>query len=423
MASVSSWWLGQALRSGGAGLIRRCYFTDDAGGVFDLSHRVLQWPTISYAAGRLAAHKVDVELAGYTPRSTDHYFLQMQLTSNSWMKLFHTDSRLTLELGFTHPQSGQEYLTLFNGRVSACDYSKGRIQLSARGVDNRLEDTMLGTEGNPMLIGCQSNSAYWLSPHSVAWTVCASCGLDTTTGTANPDIDWTAWVAWLGTFSAHYQNTSVVAVLTGQNGASVLAEIAKQTHSVIGFDMLGRLTVARRNGPPRSGSPVVGFDHILDLRYKADRERSNNYLTIMGHYLPGSGGIGGTWHGGSDINQFNTFMGPTYGYRHDRWQSEHFFFCVNTAAHVQAHQYLGISSTSMPASQKRFFPAVRLSLPLAGVILELGGGMRIVDSWMGVDSGTEWLVTGKTISMETGRVDLDGEERQEWRGYYPVGKL
>ena len=414
MPSVTSWFLGQALRPGGTELMRQALIVTSDGDTWDVSGRVLRWPTIKQTTGRFQATKLNVTLAAVQDASEDHPFLRFDFDTNSMMVAYEKGTRLKLSMGYVHPFSGPELVTMFDGRIEATKWRRGTVGLRLRGADLRLEDMQLGNVHSPMYVGSAVQSSTWISPHSVAWIACSSAGLDVTTDSTNEDINWDKWYTWRETFSdnaIHFQKHSCVAAFTGQKVGAVLNEIARQTHSLIGVDINGKVVVARRNAANTAGSPVFdSLKHLMDLEYNIGRDRGAQHVTVMNNY-----NVGSVKWANAPYEVYNAHIGYTWGYRHERWESTKFWYQVQSAARFNAYQLIGYSSTSMPADQKQYFPSARVTMPFIGSYLEITDSFRMVDSWAGVSSGTEWYITSKGTSMETGKVVFDVEKRQEVR--------
>jgi hypothetical protein len=390
--------------------MRRAVLVASDGEAYDMSHRVLQWPTIRQRANRFQAAKLTLKIAATDDPAEDLSYLRMRFDSDSMMVAFQEGTKLTLDMGYVHPDSGPELINMFTGRIEALKWRKGTIGITCRGADMPLEDMQLGNEVVPLEVGSILNSGTWMSASSIAWRACVEAGLDTTTDGTNEDINWDKFNTWAGTFSdytTYFQKYSCCAAFTGQKTGAILAEIARQTHSIIGIDSVGKLVVSRRNAANTAGNPVFGLNHILDVEYLVDRHNTVSHITMHTQYQPDSG-----YWGGAPIDNYNAAIGAIYGYRHETWKSPRFWFHVDCAMQFQGYQLLGYSSSSIPAEQKRYFGQALLTLPFLGSYLEITDSLRIVDSWANVDSATEWYITERATSMEKGTVKFRIQERQ-----------
>ena len=379
--NVSSWFIEQA-RAPVSSPIRR--FTI---GGSDYSSTVIRWPSLGSKAGTIdlgttvvVLGNVDNALSFFV--GCDHFLT--------------TSCEITL--GFSHPDSGEEAISLFMGTPSnlvfARDGKELRIQL--QGKTKRLTDTSLGTEAESGGVDF-TNSAYY--PSDLAWTLITCYGqMSSLESDANPDVEYSEWADWRD--ANRVRDIRVKAYLKGERIFQVLDTLATMDGRIISF----------QNGKLRFRDPFESFDpkspyfplkSILELSVSLDPERITNHFFVEANYDPETSRFI------AQFSQVNSASQAVFGTRSGRFSSRGVWFSSARDA-----QYL---------VQDRLRFGAR---PLAEVHVKasLGGALEISpgDVVSLTHSGFGWAqrlfrVVEQTLNIDNALVDLRLREAQHRR--------
>ena len=135
-AQVSSWFVAQA--AGQRALPQRRFTL----GGSDYSDEVLRWPRLSYRAATVDLGTVTLALSNR--RRAFQFFVDCDLALTSSGEV---------ALGFTHPTSGEERLSLFVGAPSAVSFGTGGTELRLQLQGKKALDWRSFLNGRPDLVG------------------------------------------------------------------------------------------------------------------------------------------------------------------------------------------------------------------------------------------------------------------------------
>ena len=379
--NVSSWFIEQA-RAPVSSPIRR--FTI---GGSDYSSTVIRWPSLGSKAGTIdlgttvvVLGNVDNALSFFV--GCDHFLT--------------TSCEITL--GFSHPDSGEEAISLFMGTPSnlvfARDGKELRIQL--QGKTKRLTDTSLGTEAESGGVDF-TNSAYY--PSDLAWTLITCYGqMSSLESDANPDVQYSEWADWQD--SNRIRDIRVKAYLKGERIFQVLNTLATMDGRIISF----------QNGKLRFRDPFVSFnpehpsfplESILDLSVSLDPERITNHFFVEADYDPETSRFI------TQFSQVNSASQAVFGKRSGRFSSRGVWFSSARDA-----QYLVEDRLRFGA---RPLPEVHVKVPLGGVLeLTPGDVVSLTHSGFGW-AGRLFRVVEQSLNLDNALADLRLSEAQNRR--------
>jgi len=226
---VSSWFVEQTLRQVGTPV--RHFLM----GGSDYADWVLRWPT-------LRAHAGTIDLGTSTIRLANH--------ERTFQFLVDSDMALTtsceIALGYVHPTSGEERISLYVGQPTNVAFADGgtTLRLQLQGKTRQLNDAVLGTDVASGGVDFTTSDYY---PADLAWTLVTSYGgMSTVWSSANPDIHVPGWAAWRDDNAI--RDVRVRGYFTGEKIYEVLDRLAFMDSRVIHFQD-GRLRVQEGIAP------------------------------------------------------------------------------------------------------------------------------------------------------------------------------
>ncbi len=377
--SVTSWFIDQ-LRLKSAAPQRR--FTI---GGSDYSSRVLKWPSWTRTAKDIIASKATVDLAN--PDGSLNGFLE-----RTWMMA----NTCSLALGFTHADSGTEWLTLFSGDIREVKYpNKTKCQVHVRDRLWGLGEKKIGTSDEPVQFSAEI-------PSDVAWTLCTCYGgLSAVASDANPHIDYAAWQAWAAQFSA--DSVLLSAEFTGQSVIQGLADMAEYTDSAIWTDGDGRVRFIRYSEPTSMDVTLDGSE-IEELTVKVDGMALVNKAWCFADYKPES------MYWAISVWAAETTSINTFGLHEQIWKNESIWYVDSVSALVLAQR----RALTMKFPPRRF----ELDTVMVGLHRQLGEMVRFTDSFYAIYSGTAWRFNELEVDLQDLSVRYSLDEGIAGNGFY-----
>jgi hypothetical protein len=380
---VSSWFIAQSRREQTAPVRR---FT--LGGS-DYSQRVLRWPVVRFRTDTIDLGTTQVVLSNI---ARDFQFLVDSGTAL-------TDS-CELSLGFTHPESGEERLSLFVGAPSHLGFTRdGReLRLQMQGKTKRLTDTALGTDTQSGGIDF-TGSAHL--PADLAWTL-VTCygGMADVRSVSNPDIHYAEWEAWRD--ENVVRDLRVKAYLRGERIFQVLNALAVMDARTITFRNT-RLRFGGKYQPFGSVNPELPGDHVLELRVTLDPARITNHFFVEAGYDPGTGVFL------AQLTRVNTASMEIFGQRSARFSSRGVWFATGNDGRYLAEDQVRFG--------RRPRPAVTVRTPLArGLEYSAGEVITLTHSHFGWTQ-RPFRVVEQAIDLDDGSValQLEAAEHRPWQ--------
>jgi hypothetical protein len=334
----------------------------------DYSDGVLKWPTFKRIANRIVASKATIRLDNADGEM--NYFHE---------RLWSMPNTCSVQLGFTHPTSGDELLTLFSGEIKEVKYNNAAINIHLRDRFWGLTEKKVGDSADPAIFSSQI-------PSDIAWTLCASYGqLSGVQSDSNPHIDWDSFNAWAEQFST--DSIEMEARYKGIKTAEALERLGKMTDSAIWTEGDGKLYF-KRYTEPDSLDFLIDQDQFSDLEIKIDGLRPVNKAWVYGGYSPSSN----YWQ----INVFNvdTTAVNTYGLHEEVFKDDTIWY-VNSASAQNLAQRIVLKLKYPP---KRF----KIKTTMIGMHRQIGETVRLVDSFYAINSGTGWRYDEITVNVDTG---------------------
>lgn len=396
MISVSSWWYEQAI--GRQTPQRELLVETWQGSVYDLGPMVKRWPSIKRRCNefKVAGFAVEVPL---TDVSSAHGFLAD--LADPYIALTAT---WRVKVGYVHPASGPEMLTLFTGRTAERTVGQGFGKFKIEAKDARLSESKMGADGTSLWVTYTSpvlgGSPGGATVADIAWTLCTSAGgLDPTESTANVDMNYSRVMSWYATFSETGWQDFMQARGNGQKVAGLLAEVMRQSHSIGWVGVDGRLAFDRRNGLGGRWAPVatLGEDVLLEASFRQPRDlrptRIFGYMYTVGGDLVNA------------ANAVNIVREATYGRIEDEWQSSNIWHDGTDFIEQAGGQATG-------GQTNKLLQEADVVLPFLGVLYELGDVVQLSCSAHLVSS-YHWTVLASDVDMNDLTVSQGLEERDQ----------
>jgi hypothetical protein len=370
--AVSSWFIEQS-RARQAAPLRR--FT--LGGS-DYSDAVLRWPALRFRADTIDLGTTTLQLSNIERRFQLFVDCAHLLTTSAG-----------LALGFAHPDSGPEYLSLFLGAPSHVAFERGgtELRLQLQGRTRRLSEVSLGnaTESG----GLDFTGSAW-HPSDLAWTLVTCYGeLSALESDSNPDIDYGAWLAWHD--ANQVRDVRVQAYPTGERIYQVLDALALMDNRVISFRN-GRLGFRDAVQPFDGESPTLPAETVLEAALSLDPTRLTNHFFAEAAYDPAKGAFT------AQYSKVHSQSEAEFGRHSARFSSPGVWFASGADARYLAEDRVRFGHAPLPL--------LRLRTPLAGG-LEHGVGDVVVwgDSYFGLDA-QPFRVLEQALDLEHGQVEL-----------------
>lgn len=358
---VSSWFIDQLALKASA---PKRVFTI---GASDYSDRVVKWPTFKRTANQIVASKAAIELANDDGQL--NFFHE---------KLWTMANTCSVQVGFTHPDSGDELVSIYSGDVKEVKYpKKSKCRLSLRDRLWGLGEKKVGRSDVSVVFSEQI-------PSDVAWTLCTCYGgLSSVQSTSNPHIDYDSFNAWAAQFSA--DNVVAEADYNGVKVSEAVRDLGEMTDSAIWPEGDGKLYFKRYTEPDSLDfvlTPAAIADVVIDI----DGINIVNKAWVYGEYAPGSD----YWQ--IAAFQVNTTSVNTFGLHEQVWKNKHIWY-TNSA---------GCQNMAQRKIQNLRFPPKKFKVDttVVGLHRQLGETLRFVDSFYSINSGTGWRFDEMTVNVD-----------------------
>jgi len=344
----------------------------------DYSSHVLKWPVIRKSWNDIRPTNLTLDLANEDREFT---FIQTDFTK--------LRSVVKIEFGYTHPSSGSELITLFEGTIEKVRYTRGKVNLTSIDKFSQLSDRVLGSSDEPLEF---VNSNYL--PSDIVWYAVTSYGgYSNITSTSNPDIDYEKWLEWSSIFSASTVFTN--ARFEGEKVTEVLRKIGRMTSSAIFIDN-NRITFYRFSLVNSLGitlginNTTDKFDVELDDRtiinkqlVFADYDVTSNYFKIT-------------------VNDEDNSSVNSFGLR-ERIEKDEVIWYVNSVSAVNYAQRI-VTHNKLP------YENISLETSLVGLTRFLGENVTMVNSFFNIN-GT-YRIMDYGFNTDTGLLNFKIDKSQ-----------
>ncbi|MBA7676594.1 hypothetical protein ES703_84838 [subsurface metagenome] len=272
---------------------------------------------------------------------------------------------------------GGEWLDILTGWGDDPQFPEAIVNLSIRDKLAGLLEKELGSEEVPL---DYFSSSY--NPADLTWAILTTHGgLDSTTSTANTDIDYTTWLAWKAACAT--ANLSLEARFTGQSIREALELIRDLTNSDIYEAGNGKIKFFRFTlGTPPAETYLFDTDKFNAFSVKIDSGKIINYLRVYYDYDPDAE----TWTGNYLLEDSASQQPPPDGYG----------LCSETVDGTVVWHATLASATSYASRRIQVYkdPLETISLTsfMMGMITEVGDTVRITNAFFGYTGDPFWRV-------------------------------
>ncbi len=368
--SVTSWFIDQTqLKT--ASPVRKLTIAGS-----DYSSRVVKWPSIRRAYSDIRPANIAVDLAN----------------EDQALNFFRSEppkllAECQLKMGYTHPTSGDELITLYSGDVDRVLYQKGALKIEMLDKFKQLTERVVGSSNSPTLY---TGSNYL--PSDLAWWLCTSHGgLSTITSTSNPDIDYASFTEWAAVFSG--DSIYVQSRFEGPKVTEALRKVARYTDSGIWVE--GDKVTFARFAEAGSVETVVTGGSIIDLSLSIDDSTVVNKQHVYADYDSTSR----YWK--LDIIDVDSTSVNSYGL-HEEIEKDASIWYVSSATALNMAQRRVLFGGSP-------YQEYNLMLPLVTLPRQIGEMLRIDDDFLSVTSGEAWRIMEYSLDMDRGRMDVKAD--------------
>lgn len=362
--NVTSWFIDQTLAQRPASIVRK--FTI---GTSDYSDRVVNWPTIQRKWDLPQSVALSVTLNNHDGQFNGIYSDPLEMRNSC-----------DFSMGFTHPTSGDETISLYTGTITRVRFAGGQVTLSLRDKFKQFSERSVGDRDSPAVF---SGGTYL--PSDVAWTVITSYGgFSSVQSTSNPDINWDSFQSWAAVFSENSIFTD--ARFDGQKTTECLRKLSRYTQSAIYIEE-DKLTF-KRFLTIDANVTSLGPDELMDsFSVEIDDSTVINRQYCWGGYDPDarSWSIQGIDADSGSVN--------SYGLREEIEKDQNVWYTTSAAAIDYSQRII----TTRAEPTKRLVNNAGLQL----LPRQIGETISVVDSFMAISD--EFRIMEYAMSMETGR--------------------
>jgi hypothetical protein len=343
----------------------------------DYSSKVVRWPKIKNTWDGVKPQSITLQLSN---EDKDLNFIQNLKTTLSTV--------CELKLGYTHPQSGGEYITLFNGTMDKVRYSKGICSITFRDKFKQLTERNVGLKDTPAVFSVEL-------PSDIAWAAVTSYGgFSSVQSTSNPDIDWQSFQDWAAVFSA--DGLQMSGVVESRKVSDVLKTISLQTMSGIYVEN-NRLTFQRFSAV-NTITHNVDDDYITDLTLSIDDEDIVNRQYVYGGYDVDSQEWGiQTFHQSSESIVY-------YGQREQVEKSKDIWYISSASCQNLAQRVISLAGEP--------YDNISIKAPFAAGLVQIGETVILSDTWFDGNLSGGYRIMSYVMDMNKAEVILEVDKTQ-----------
>lgn len=374
---VSSWFIDQTFKKSPDNIVRQILI-----GTSDYSDYVMKWPTFKNEWNKLRPSSITIQLAN--ENKDFNFFRTNKLILNT---------EAELKFGYTHPQSGDELISLFLGKTDNVKYSNELVDITILDKFKQLTERVVGSSDEPVNF---TGSNYL--PADIAWWLITSYGgLDGTKSSVNTDIDYDSWLSWWNVFSA--DSVFMNASFDGQKVNECIRKIGRHTYSAI-FVHENKITFDRFT---LADTFVNSFNDntIIDLKLEFSGEEIINKQYIFADYDQTS-----DFHQTTVFNEVTASIN-SYGLRENNEKDDNIWY-VGSGPALNAAQR--VTSVQGEPNDK-----LTLQSPLMGIVKLVGEIVTVADSFHNIDGS--YRIMRQAFDTDKGMITLDVDRSQVFGGF------
>lgn len=362
---VTSWFISQCEYS--PPVVRKFWV-----GSTDYSEYVTRWPSIkrTWNDVRPVSASISLDNTGKT------------------FNFFHSDpsnlmGSAALQMGLTHPSSGDELITLLTGKIERVRLSGKKANITITDKTKPFSELQLGNNETPL---DYTGSSYL--PSDLVWYWITSYGgFDTTPNGSNVDIDYTAFSTWAGVFSG--DNVRMKAYLSGMKITEALRKVARITRSAI-FIKDNKLSFHRFS---LADSHQTDFDYtnLIETDVTLDDKTVTNRQFVLADYsiTSKSHNITCVSTDGPSVN--------SYGIREETEEDSDIWYVDSISALNLAQRVI--------FTEKYPYSDFTATCTMGGIVRQIGETMILTDEFFG-ESAEAYRILSNEINIHTGQVKI-----------------
>lgn len=364
---VTTWWEGQAALKTPTNYVKK--FTI---GTSDYSAFVTRWPSVSTKWNEVKGRSIPIKCANQTQAFN---FFETDRTK------FQNVAKV--EVGFTHPTSGDELITVISGKVDRVRFDDGICNINITDKFKVLGERVIGDTDNPKV--------YSDYPSNVVWNILTDpCSLDATQTSANTDINYDYFTSWHNIFTDNsiYVETSI----EGKKAGEIIKKIAEITRSSIYIE--NDKIHFQRNSLITSDSITLTNSEIISSRFEIDDEKTINKQYVFADYNVNSDSFETT------VSHTNSTSVDSFGLREDRIKEQAVWFQGSLSALDIAQRIVFVKSKPVLSGS--------VKTTMIGATASVGDTLIINDDLLGLSNSYKAVTT--KIDTDTGEVELSIDE-------------
>lgn len=370
--NTTSWFVGQTLLKSSEPVRK---FTI---GTSDYSNYVLQWPKFKKTWDDVRPLNFTINLSN--EEQTFNFFIDDKT------KLKQS---VSLEMGYTHPTSGDELISLFSGETDYVKFNSGKCSIAIVDKFKQLSERIVGTSEIPV---SYTGSNYL--PSDIAWWLVSSYGgFDSVSSTSNADIDYTSFSEWASVFSE--SSILVNAIFKGQKVTEALRKIARMTRSAIYIE--DNKFTFKRFSAADSYSTAINDDDVKNLELSIDDSKTINKQYVFAEYIPASDAFNTTVFAVASA-QVNSF-----GIHEDTEQDKKLWYVNTVSALDLAQRVINV--------KKEPFDNLTIDTVLTTLPYLIGETITVANSLHGIDD-KGFRIMSKDIDMDKGTIRVNADRSQ-----------
>jgi hypothetical protein len=347
-------------------------------GSSDYSDFVSRWPKIKWTVNDLKAVNPSITLYNQDGALNNFY-------NNTYLITTSAD----IQFGFTHPTSGDELITLWQGWLKRVNYRRGNCIVSFEDKIRTLGERTVGDSKTPVTYATDI-------PSDIADSLVQSHGqLDFAT-----NIDSSDFFIWADVFSR--DTVQGAARYEGVKVRDAITRLAKMTDSAVWIAGDGKIHFKRFEAV--SSNDITLTDNEVNfVDINLDDTRLINKQWVYGDYKQESNFYN------IIVNHVSTSSVNTYGVREDIMRDETFWFADSASAFNMASR----KTVLFHDVPKKF----NLQTNLIGLQLEIGDTIRFVDDFFSITSADAWRITEYNLNIDKGVIDFELDEAASLYGF------
>ena len=353
-------------------------------GTSDYSDRVIRWPRIKRTINDLRSLKIGVPLD-----NTDGHF------NGFYTNVYTIPNTATLQIGFEHPTSGNELVTLYTGFLKNVSYKKESCELEFADNLADFENRKIGDSDVPASFSAQI-------PSDIAWTLCTCYGgKSDVVSTNNPDIDYSTFLTWAAVMSA--ESLACAAQYDGVKVIEALRGLAEVSDSAIWVEGDGKINFLKYE---EGSSLDITFmnSQFQDLEIDVESQRLVNKA-----YVPFNFSVESDYFQ-STVFAVDTASVNSFGIHEEIYKDETVWHTSSVDALVHGQRKV----TLFHDPPRRF----GVNLDLYGMRQKLSETIRLVDSFYDITSSDGWRLVETELDMDTGQLKMELDEAAVLVGFY-----